>query len=144
MRQKVLFISVALILSTGCTSTVEPLNTSKIDNLNQEHSLIKFDKNKSEIKNINKKLLNNSQRVIAYHKDSAIKLTGRASIEGSEEHNLKLSEDRVNSVLSYLEEKGIDKNRIEYVSYGENEQIPSIEEEAKERNRSVKIEVTSK
>lgn len=136
---KTLLSCLLVIFTSGCISTLEVEDDSKVDNLNQEYSLIKFEKNKSEIKERNDILLINSLRVLAYYPDTKINLEGRASTEGDNEYNLNLSKERTEKVVVHLEEKGIDESRMEHTYYGEDKQIQSHENELKLRNRSVNL-----
>jgi outer membrane protein OmpA-like peptidoglycan-associated protein len=143
MIKKTLLSSLMVILVSGCVSTSDFVDNSNNKNLNQEYSLIKFDKNKSNIKKENSELLINSQRILAHYPESNINIEGRASTEGSDEYNMNLSEERTSSTMNYLEKKGINKERIRSNFFGESSQIPSDKNKLKVRNRSVKINIES-
>ena len=57
--------------------------------------------------------------------DINIELGGHTDSIGSEDANLKLSQDRVNSVMNYLVNKGISENRIDAIGYGESVPVVS-------------------
>lgn len=72
-----------------------------------------------------------------------IELGGHTDNVGTDESNQKLSQDRVNSVREYLIEKGISKDRITAVGYGEEFPIASNDtDEGKQKNRRVEVKVT--
>lgn len=72
-----------------------------------------------------------------------IELGGHSDSIGSDEANLKLSQERVNSVKSYLEEKGIDAVRISAVGYGETQPIATNKtEDGRAKNRRVEAKIT--
>lgn len=69
-----------------------------------------------------------------------LKLSGYTDNVGSESSNLKLSQNRANSVKNYLVNKGIDPNKIEAVGYGEiNPIAPNDTPENRAKNRRVEF-----
>ncbi len=71
-----------------------------------------------------------------------IRISGHTDSDGSDEHNLKLSNDRAHSVKDYLVSKGINANRLEYKGYGESMPVkPNDTPENKQLNRRTEIEV---
>ncbi|HCS20560.1 MAG TPA: hypothetical protein DIW47_08370 [Bacteroidetes bacterium] len=71
-----------------------------------------------------------------------IELGGHSDSIGSEEANEKLSQDRVNSVKSYLVNKGINTQRIQAVGYGETQPVASNHnEEGRALNRRVEVKI---
>ncbi len=96
------------------------------------------EKYKDELNKIKEFISDKSQYVII--------LRGYACSIGEFEYNLKLSQERVENVKSFLiKEYGIDENLVETYYYGEKESIydDSIEFERR-KNRRVNIEVTGK
>lgn len=72
-----------------------------------------------------------------------IELGGHTDDVGSDAANEKLSQDRVNSVREYLIAKGIAKDRITAVGYGEKYPIATNDtDEGKQKNRRVEVKVT--
>jgi OOP family OmpA-OmpF porin len=56
---------------------------------------------------------------------------------------VKLSQDRVSAVITYLEKKGIRKDRIEGKGYGAMQPIaPNNTEANRQRNRRVEVRIT--
>jgi len=73
-----------------------------------------------------------------------IEFGGHTDNVGSDEANLKLSQERVNSVKTYLVDKGINEARIAAVGYGESQPIADNEtDEGRQKNRRVELKITS-
>lgn len=71
-----------------------------------------------------------------------IELSGHTDNQGSEKQNLKLSEQRVETVKKYLVENGIDGNRIKTVGYGSQYPISSNAGELTRKfNRRVEMRI---
>ncbi len=72
-----------------------------------------------------------------------IEIQGHTSTEGSESYNQRLSENRANSVRSWLIRNGISADRLVAVGYGESspEIFPEKSEEDRKMNRRVVIKV---
>ncbi|WP_338876209.1 sodium-translocating pyrophosphatase [Spirosoma sp. SC4-14] len=74
-----------------------------------------------------------------------IKLGGYTDNTGNAASNLKLSQDRANSVRVELEKMGIDNNRLEAEGYGQEHPVASNDtEEGRAKNRRISIRVTKK
>ncbi|MGI9405928.1 MAG: OmpA family protein, partial [Hyphomicrobiaceae bacterium] len=63
---------------------------------------------------------------------------------GSREYNQKLSERRAQSVVKYLTDKEIDRERLTAAGYGEDRRrvVPDTSESAKAKNRRIEFVVT--
>lgn len=71
-----------------------------------------------------------------------IELGGHTDSIGSDEDNNRLSQDRVNSVKSYLVEKGISDKRLVAVGYGEKAPVaPNATPEGRQMNRRVEVKI---
>ena len=93
-----------------------------------------FDYNKATIKTRSFNLLNQVASIIkANPKVTKIRVEGHTDSKGNDEYNMNLSQERANSVLNYLKERGVDTNRLKSVGYGETKPIAS---NAKKRGRS--------
>ena len=74
-----------------------------------------------------------------------IEISGHTDDKGSDTYNQKLSENRAKSVVDYLTEKGIKKERLEFKGYGESQPISSNEtEEGQQLNRRIEFKILSK
>lgn len=77
------------------------------------------------------------------HKDMVIELSSHTDSRGNDAYNMDLSQRRANSAKSYLQNKGIDPNRIKAVGYGESQilnhcenNVECTEEEHRENRRT--------
>ncbi|MFA6126801.1 MAG: thrombospondin type 3 repeat-containing protein [Bacteroidales bacterium] len=64
--------------------------------------------------------LDNLAKALSKHNGFGIELAGYCDNKGNEEYNIKLSENRVNTVKRFLESKGIPENRIRIKFFGES------------------------
>ena len=81
--------------------------------------------------------------VMTKYPNMSIKVMGHADHRASEAYNQKLSEKRAKAVYDYLVSKGIDKDRVEYVGYGEKLPVADNNIEAgMQLNRRVQFKVT--
>jgi OOP family OmpA-OmpF porin len=77
-------------------------------------------------------------RVIKSHTDLRIKITGHTDSDGSDEYNEDLSRRRAESLVNFLVQHGMQRDRIVIDFKGEKEPIDSNKtEEGKQRNRRV-------
>jgi OOP family OmpA-OmpF porin len=70
-----------------------------------------------------------------------IEVGGHASTEGSNDHNLRLSDRRANAVMTHLVAAGVDAARLTSKGYGETKPLvhPDDAEEQREVNRRVEF-----
>ena len=66
------------------------------------------------------------------------KVEGHTDAQGSEQHNLKLSQSRAESVIAYMSDQGIDKERLVGEGKGFSELLVPDKPKAAE-NRRVRI-----
>lgn len=72
----------------------------------------------------------------------SIEIGGHTDDQGSDQYNQKLSESRAQSVINYLIEKGISKNRLTAVGYGKTAPVvPNDNDENRAYNRRVEFKV---
>ncbi len=107
---------------------------------------IQFDFDKATIKPESDSLL---QEIIKVIKENAhikkIAIEGHTSSEGSDRHNLKLSDARAKAVMDYMITKGgLAKEMFTAKGYGETKLIADeATEEGKEKNRRVEFNITA-
>ena len=71
-----------------------------------------------------------------------IEIQGHTDNVGTEESNLKLSQDRADTVKNYLVNKGISNDRITSIGYGQSMPIDyNSSEEGKAKNRRTSLKV---
>ena len=89
--------------------------------------------------------LKNIAEILKAYPAVHIKLGGYTDNTGNAAANLKLSQDRANSVRAELENMGIDKNRLAAEGYGQEHPVASNDtEEGRAQNRRISIRVTQK
>lgn len=104
-----------------------------------------FEYDKADLKSESESELN---RLIKFLKDNPtvqIEISGHTDDQGSDEYNKNLSQKRVNSVVAYLTSKGIEKERLKGVGYGESKPISeNTSEEGRAKNRRVEFTILKK
>lgn len=72
-----------------------------------------------------------------------VQISGHTDNTGNEVENKKLSANRAISIVNFLIEKGISKNRLAYKGYGSSQPIASNDTpEGRARNRRTSVEIT--
>lgn len=102
--------------------------------------VIQFDLDSAKLKEPSKPLLDNLVEAMKNDRLAAVKfkVEGHTDAQGSEQHNLKLSQSRAESVLAYLTAKGVDKERLTGEGKGFSELLTPDNPKAAE-NRRVRI-----
>lgn len=89
--------------------------------------------------------LNRLLNLINDNPSMKIEISGHTDNKGSDSYNQKLSENRAKSVVDYLVEKGVKKERLKFKGYGETEPMSSNEtEEGQQLNRRIEFKILSK
>ena len=118
--------------------TRKPKDTKEVlsdvfDNLN-------FQFGKSEIKKESYPYLDNLADTLLKAKDWRIEIQGHTDNKGTEDFNLKLSQNRANSVKDYLISKGVPASRVETKGNAfEKPIVNNTSEEARQTNRRVQF-----
>ena len=103
---------------------------------------ILFETAKSELLSESFPTLDRLFLLLANYPEMNIEIAGHTDNKGSIENNMKLSQDRANSVLVYLMDKGIDENRMIAKGYGSSEPIETNDtEEGRLKNRRVAFKI---
>ena len=72
----------------------------------------------------------------------SVEVQGHTDDTGSEERNMDLSDKRASSVVDYLTERGIEKDRLQWAGYGENRPVAGNDsEEGRRQNRRTTIKI---
>ena len=102
--------------------------------------VINFDLDSAKLKEPSKPLLDNLVEAMKNDRLAAVKfkVEGHTDALGSEQHNLKLSQSRAESVVAYLTSKGVDKDRLTGEGKGFSELLTPYNPKAAE-NRRVRI-----
>lgn len=104
-----------------------------------------FDTGKATLKPASQEQLKNIAEILKAYPAVNVKLGGYTDNTGNADSNLKLSQDRANSVRAELEKMGVDKDRLEAEGYGQEHPVASNDsQEGRAQNRRISIRVTKK
>lgn len=102
---------------------------------------INFDTNKASIKAESYEYLNRLANTLI-RTNAKIKVNGHTDNVGKDDYNMKLSKHRAESVVNYLEKKGVPSSRLSYAYYGATKPLASNDtDEGKTMNRRVEFEI---
>jgi outer membrane protein OmpA-like peptidoglycan-associated protein len=105
-------------------------------------STIYFDFDKAELKPEGKAELDKLASDLNASKEYDIVVGGHTCNIGSDSYNMKLSEERAQSVVKYLLTKGVNNAYVGSNNYGESKpSVPNTSTENREKNRRVEFEV---
>ena len=106
---------------------------------------IHFDFDKFNLAPEARKILDQNADWLLKHEDCNLVIEGHCDERGTTEYNLALGERRAAAAAKYLTDLGIDKARVETISYGEESPLdPGHNEEAWAKNRRAHFVVISK
>ncbi|MFH6603926.1 OmpA family protein [Maribacter algicola] len=109
-----------------------------------EDAGVYFDTNKSGVKGTSATTLDKLAGIFKEYPKSYILVEGHTDSAGPEDYNMKLSQQRAESVTEYLVAKGIDAGRFTTKWYGENQPRESNEtSEGKAKNRRVELAIVA-
>lgn len=101
-----------------------------------------FDFDKSVLKSESFPELNRLVQLMNENPAMTVEIAGHTDSVGPEEYNMRLSESRAKSVSRYLSEKGIVKDRITTVFFGESKPKESnATKEGRQKNRRVEFKI---
>ena len=122
----------------GCPEISKTIEKKVIEIANE----INFVTNKADLLPSSLGKLNELILILIENTEFNIVISGHTDDVGSEEFNLALSEKRTQSVIDYLASKGIVKNRMVGLSFGESKlKVNDATENARNVNRRVEIKV---
>lgn len=115
------------------TELVDLVGPIKIDN-------IEFATNSAKIDKMYYERLERLYQVLKNNPKYEVLLSGHTDHEGSANYNLMLGENRANAIKDHLTRKGIGRNRVSIVSYGENKPLKENKnKKAMAKNRRTEI-----
>ena len=105
---------------------------------------VRFDFNKSTLTPSAKANLDKLVPVFKEYADTDIKIFGYTDSKGTDEYNLKLSEQRAESVKNYFASKGLNVSRFQNVGMGEADPIADNETDTgRLQNRRVEFSIVA-
>ena len=104
-----------------------------------------FDTNKATIKKVSFALLNEVAQALQDNPKIEVEVQGHTDSQGNDNFNMKLSQNRANSVRAYLMKRGVDAARMTAMGYGENVPIADNRTAAgRGQNRRVEFIITKR
>jgi OmpA-OmpF porin, OOP family len=98
---------------------------------------IEYDYDKATLRPASKKILDDLVDFLNLNNNLSVEISSHTDARGSDQYNLKLSSERAKSVVDYLIEKGIVKERLVAQGYGETKLLVpnAATEEEHQKNR---------
>lgn len=122
--------------SKGCP--VENKDPLSLKGVNFENDSAKLTPNSDLI-------LNTAADALKANPDSNVEVAGYTDANGQTDYNIKLSQERAESVRQYLISKGVDASRLTAKGYGESSPVGSNDtNDGREANRRVELHLTAK
>ncbi len=133
----------------GCPIVIKEIQTKKEITLDQidiqkiKTTPIHFLSDKSYVTDYSKGILDKLIKTLNGDKAYKVNIYGYADSQGSDNYNIKLSQDRIDNTIKYLESKGISEDRIIHQkAFGEAKPAASNKTaEGRLQNRRVEFEI---
>ena len=133
--------------------TLSELNATETDEgiiINLPENIL-FDFDKAEIKPQAEPTLKKISELLAFYKDSPMKIGGHTDSKGADDYNKKLSERRAEAVKKYLTDKfNADESRLKAEGFGETKPVAENEKpdgsdnpEGRQKNRRVEVVIAN-
>jgi len=104
-----------------------------------------FDNDKFDLKPESQSELSKLILLLTQNPSLSISIEGHTDNNGSDSHNLELSENRAEAVYNYLIENGIEDNRLAFVGYGKTKPLVSNDtDSSRAKNRRTSFRVIAK
>ncbi|WP_417940854.1 OmpA family protein [Flavobacterium sp. RS13.1] len=122
------------------TETYKTEKKEAIKRISEFSKAILFDTGKSTITSESYTILNDIINVLNQYSSDNFIIEGNTDNTGESNDNMKLSKDRSEAVMNYFIEKGIRKDRLKSVGYGDTKPVATNDtEEGRKINRRVEI-----
>jgi outer membrane protein OmpA-like peptidoglycan-associated protein len=117
---------------------LEPIKTGKLVVLNN----VFFDTDSYTLKKQSTVELDKILEFLLLNANVRVEISGHTDNTGTTAHNIELSKNRAGEVVKYIEEKGIDPDRLESKGYGASQAIDTNDtEEGKAKNRRTELKI---
>ena len=128
-------------ITTDTKKEDQKISQTKIDTIMHDKR-VQFLYAKDILSKKSKILLDEIAKILKEYNKTNIEIDGYTDSDGTQKRNLRLSQRRANAVKRYLIKKGIDKDRLKAVGYGEtNPIVPNTTRENKRKNRRVEFKI---
>ncbi|WP_051321652.1 peptidoglycan-associated lipoprotein Pal [Chrysiogenes arsenatis] len=84
---------------------------------------VHFDFDKSELRDDTRRILDNNVLFLRNNASTRVVIEGHADERGTNEYNIALGDRRAKAIKDYLVTSGIEANRMETISYGEEKPV---------------------
>jgi len=112
----------------------------QFDNTTYELRNVLFDVGKASLQSSSYAELNRLVKGLKQYPEKVIEIAGHTDSDGDDDYNMKLSQDRANTVRDYLISKGIAADRVTAVGYGESQPVADNSTAAgKAQNRRTEV-----
>lgn len=113
----------------------EPARSYKLDHVH-------FDTDRSSLRSDSYTQLKELLEYLQRHEDIRVEIGGHTDNAGTEAHNLKLSQDRANTIRTYLLAKGIAAGRVTAKGYGASQPVAdNATAEGRQLNRRTEVRI---
>ncbi len=138
-KDRIVLKDVELGLPTSAAKAAETTHTvGKVMNLD---NLI-FQLGKAKIEPASFEELDQVVKMLTSYPKMVIQLEGHTDVKGDPKQNMKLSQERVDAVKSYLVSKGVSKNKVKTKAFGGTQPLSRADtEEAHKMNRRVQVRI---
>ena len=103
---------------------------------------IEFDVNKASIRASSFSVLDQAAQILGEYSGLKVEIAGHTDDTGAHDYNVKLSQERADSVKSYLVSKGISADRITARGAGPDEPLLSEKtSSARQKNRRIEFRI---
>jgi OOP family OmpA-OmpF porin len=126
----------------GCPKQAPKQNIIEEDGQLRLLNPIQFESGTAEIKAVSFPILDEVVLVMTERPSIRLGVHGHTDNRGSAAFNLKLSQQRAQSVVNYLSEKGVALERLEYKGFGMDKPlVPNTSDENRTKNRRVEFKI---
>ena len=133
--------SLAVLADSGIS--LETCQRAFVDTMNGRN--IQFESGNARISPVSARLLDAVTGVAILCKQFVVEVGGHTDSRGADDFNLKLSQERADSVRAYLIGKGVPEDVLLSVGYGETKPLdPALNAEAYDRNRRTEFNVIAR
>lgn len=133
--------SLAVLADSGIS--LETCQRAFIDTMQGRN--IQFESGNARISPVSARLLDAVTGVAILCKQFVVEVGGHTDSRGADDFNLKLSQERADSVRAYLIGKGVPEDVLLSVGYGETKPLdPALNAEAYDRNRRTEFNVIAR